>query len=397
MDEQAVDQTVSETPTSPPPPAERNESSESGNAAPPVDLDREAFRRLARGEKPEEVNRQVFAKPSGKEATAAPQPAANEANDKAKPQPQAKADDSAKWPEGMADKDVNVLRRAKMDADTWSAIPPSNRVKILTNLRTSQSAADREFQQRQTPNPAGKPGEASQTDALSGGQTTDGESETDTDTQDAATGATDEGREDRGAKPTATDAGAVPDYSGLLEQADLETLDLIGGQELAGTMQRVLGRVASHYETRQATLLQGMEYLLNQHVGREFNGAVDELAKQPGMDRLTEQSDEGDSLRSKLREKAMLLHRAGGDPKGYPFAEAVRDAAASLLKTNVHQTHQARLLKGRADSLSGSAERGSSRVAQGRALNPAERSKAIFRNLAKGLAPDDARLAVDGS
>jgi hypothetical protein len=389
---------------SPPSPAERNDASKAGNTAPPADLAREAFRRLAKGETPADVNRALFKASATTEGAAAPaegkSPTASTATPAAdKPQPDPTGD-AGKWPEGMDAKELNVLKRAKMDPDTWAAIPPSNRVKILTNLKASQAAADREFgQQRQQ-----KPGQAVKPSGAS--------TQTDTDGQDAETLAENGAQDDDsqavepstppvkgGKKAAATPAagGESNDLSAFLDPKDLETLDLIGGQELAGTMQRVVGRVASHYEQRQSSLLQGMEYLLNQHVGREFQSAVTDLSQQPGLDKLNEQSDAGEQLRGQLKEKALFLHRAAGDPEGYPFTEAIRDAAASLFKTNVHQTHQAALLRSRQSSLASSPERGSGRTASARPLSAAERSKAIFRNLAKGMNPNDARAAVDGS
>src|SRR5690554_2405722 len=90
-----------------PSPEPRNDASNAGNTAPPADLAREAFRRLAKGERPQDVNRALFMG-SGASKTAATAPDSTPADDDV-PQPDATAQ-AGEWPEGMSEKDLNVLR-----------------------------------------------------------------------------------------------------------------------------------------------------------------------------------------------------------------------------------------------------------------------------------------------
>jgi hypothetical protein len=385
---------------SPPSSDAKSAAASQANTAPAREQHREAFDRLAKGEKPDDVNRAVYTK----------KPAAASKSDPSKTssaqQPTTKTDEAApaettdtvEWPEGMTSKDLNVLKRAQLDPDTWRAIPPSNQVKILKNLRESQAAADREFQQQQRQGKAGKQ--------------TPGATQTAPESEDAGTGGTDEsdelvagdGKQQQQRQPAgqqrqqAPAAGepAAQDVNQFIDPKDLETLQTLGGDELAQTLQRTVGRVVQHNQQERNQLVGALNFLMEEHVNGHFNNAVDSLAEQPGLEALND-PEKGVQLRDKLKEKALLLHRAaGGNPAGYTFGEAVQDAAASLFKTNIHQTAQASLLASRNRSLQGSAMRGTGNRAEPRTLTPKERAHAIYDQLAHGVKPDEARRAVDG-
>jgi hypothetical protein len=406
---------ASGAPASHPTPTESHAAGTTGNTAPPANLHREAFDRLARGEAPSTVNRAVFGagKPKPTDAAAAIT-GATAAADGPTGQAPAAASGGAPlqpekagkhgYPESTGDKDVNVLKRAHMDPETWAAIPPSNRTKILTNLRATQAAADREFQQSR------QAGKGARTDA-----TARPNAQTNPPAEDAETLTGDEGNdsiEGDGAdpfaqqqqqaaattgKPAAAAAAAaapVGDVAAFIDPKDLETLQLIGGDDLAQTLTRTTQRVVQHFQAQNGQLAGVAEFLLHEHIERQFNDGLSELQQLPGLENLSDPSREKEL--GALRTKADLLHRAAGDPRGYTYQEAMRDAAASLFKTNVHQSAQSRLLSGRSTSLKGSAERGDHNRAERRTLAPKERAQAIFAELQRGQSPDAARLAVDG-
>ncbi len=386
------------------------------HTAPAATLHREAFARLSEGQKPDQVNRELFApKPAAGKAKSSSTPASPD-DAASEPKPDASAPPAAAagkygYPDGTSDADAKVLKRAKMDPETWAAIPPSNRVKIVKGLRDSQAAADREFSRRaaasgkaqaRTPAPAATQSPADPQDAA----TLDGDdAQPDTagrDTDDASSPAP-----DRPAKPDRAQAakaqGAGPEsVESFIDPKDLETLELIGGNDLAQTLQRTTARVVDHFTQREAQqraatsqLLDVAEFLLEQHVNREFDSGLDRLTAMPGLENLRDDSRQKE--RDALRAKADLLHRAAGDPKGYSYQDALQDAAASLFKTNIHQTAQARLLQGRNASLRATPSTPDyRRGGQQKPLSAKDRNAAIFAELQRGASPDDARAIVDG-
>lgn len=379
------------TPPSPLSLERSNAADKAENTAPSAGLAREAFDRLAGGETPADVNRELYGKGKAapREEGTSPNPSKpgpmpdKPDSPESKPQPEPQN----KWPEGFSSRDLNVLQRAQLDPETWAAIPPSNQKKILANLRESQSAADREFQRNRQAAGEAKPS----TSTGSARTQSPPPTQTPTDTADEAT--PDESQEDERIKPASEGKPSAPatDLAGLLDPRDLETLKLIGGDDLAETYQRGIGRVAEHFQRQNSQLLGVTEFLLGQFIEGQFDAAVKDLRQTPGFDELSPQS------LTALRGKADLLHRAAGDPKGYSYRDAVQDAAASLFKTNLHQTAQSQLLASRNKSLAGSPDRGDGRRNSPRPLTTKERNAAIFAQLSQGLTPDQARMAVDGS
>jgi hypothetical protein len=388
-DDQATQDTAAATATAAPSPSDdSNAAAKTGTTAPPANAARDAFDRLTRGERPEDVNKAVYQQ----KPAAAAQPAADRATPqkteatKGEPQP------GQAWPEGTAPKDAQVLQRAKMDPEAWKHIPPSNRAKILAGLRNSQAEADRQFQAaRATAKAGGKAADTTQTNAEPNDPAAPGEPE------DDATEQLEDGQQpaQQQARQQPAQQQQQPPQQ-FLAPKDRETLQLLGGDDLAETMERSLGNVHQHYQQQMAPLVGVLEYLLDQHVGAQFDSAVNELAKTPGMESLKD-GDKATANQQALRDKAMLLHRAAGDPRSYPFSEAVKDAAASLFKTNLHQATQALLLKQRTASLNGAPDKGDGTRNTPRALDAKERSRAIFSHLQQGMNPDDARRAVDGA
>lgn len=352
------------------------------------------------------------------------QPAQEPAADGATPQPDA----TAKWPDGINAKDLQVLKRAQLDPDTWSAIPPSNQKKILNNLRTVQANNDRLYRERQ---------KAQQSQAGQQQPTAPGTARTQNapaaDNSQAPAPAQDQPTLDQGPEDLLDDdsAQAQPGLDGehggpqqrqqqqqpaqrtetpafdaeqLVDPQDLQTLQQIGGKNLAETWKRGAARiaqqVASAYQQRTAqleqqnqTLIHATEYLFGQHITREFDTAVTSLVTEtPAL----KTAIDAEGAKGKLRSKADLLHRAAGDPANYSYADAVRDAAASLFRQNVHQSAQAQLLSGRKSSLQASADPGNGPRAGRQQLSGPDRNKAIFAQLQQGLTPDAARAAVDG-
>lgn len=407
-----------------PSPTQSDAAGKPGNTAPPGNLHREAFDRLVKGEEPKAVNRAVFAEKKAPEAPQrqgqqqqAPTEDPNRAsNPNGAPEPEKPATTglAAKFgfPEGTSDKDVQVLKRAKMDADTWAAIPPSNRVKILTNLRATQVAADRVITQQRK----GGQGQArtqappeTQTNpddeddvTLGGGEQSDELHEPTEEQPLAQPAAARAGKGGRGTAATAAAAEPTAEQvAEFIDPEDLETLKLLGGDDLAQTYTRGIGRVVSHMNSANAELQQknsqllgAVEFLLNDHVEGQFNRGLDALEQVSGLENIRD--PERKEEREALKKKADLLHRAAGDPSGYTYQEAMQDAAASLFKTNITQTAQASLLKGRTDSLRGTPDSGPGRRAEPRTLTPQERSRAIFAELQRGTPPEQAGKVVDG-
>lgn len=386
LEQGTLQDTAAATATAAPSPSgESNAAAKTGTTAPPANAARDAFDRLTRGERPEDVNKAVYGKKPAASAEPAPDRAAPQKTDATKAEPQ-----PSQWPEGTDPKDAQVLSRAKMDPDAWKHIPPSNRAKILAGLRNSQAEADRQFQvARATAKAGGKSADTTQTNAEPNDPATPVETQeevTDPDGQQPA-------QQQQRQQPAAQQQQPSQQF---LAPKDRETLQLLGGDDLAETMERSLGSVHQHYQQQMAPLVGVLEYLLDQHVGAQFDSAVNELAKTPGMESLRE-GDKAAANQQALRDKAMLLHRAAGDPRGYPFSEAVKDAAASLFKTNLHQATQAQLLQRRTASLNGAPDKGDGTRNTPRALDAKERNRAIFANLQQGMNPNDARRAVDGA
>ncbi|WP_428936913.1 hypothetical protein [Fontivita pretiosa] len=438
-----------------PSPQRSSAGDKAANTAPAASLHREAFERLVKGERPDAVNKALFA-PKQQPSSARPmqrrdaadgstaQTQAHEsADDAAKPQP-AKSDrgqsqsQSLAWkfgyPDGTSDADVQVLKRAHMDPETWEAIPPSNRVKILKGLKETQAHADREETRRRQQ--AGKGGDGKPGKAAAAGTTqTPPDKEVSTAPygrgdlgQDAATSGGGEGdqvieidadgvrpagstarltadkSQHPGGQPPAEDAAAsmADQVASFIDPKDLETLQLVGGDEFAQTLTRTTQRVVSHFARREAQqqeqigqLLSVGEFLLSEYVENQFNRGLDLLEQLPGLENIRDESRQKE--REALRKKADLLHRAAGDPRSYSYVEAMQDAAASLFKTNIHQTAQARLLTARTQSLRGTpAALQQRRGGQARPLTTRERNAAIFAELQRGATPEEARAIVDG-
>jgi hypothetical protein len=415
LDQTSNDSTAAATSAASPPSASSASAGDhAGITAPPASAPREAFARLLKGEKPDAVNADLYKpKPGGSKSDAQPQP------DPSKPDRQPAAQQgnqqqaaASKWPEGMDAKDQNVLKRAQMDPDTWAAIPPTNRTKILNNLRSSQAAADRAFGQGKQQGGNSNQRGAAGTDA---GDQAGASTQTDDAHQDAATQGDGQQQEDgsqAGRQPATTTAtkpagqpatgpgldGDPGDLLNLLTAEDRGTLEMLGGTELAETFGRGLAAVANHYQQQNAPMMNLLGYLLDTHITGKVNGFASDLAQQPGMESLRDGHADAATNRQALRDKALLLHRAGGgDAAGYSFEEALRDASGSLFRTNIQQSTQAQLLRGRQQSLRGAPDRGDGTRTTPRALNPSERAKAIFDQLRQGATPDAARLAVDGS
>jgi hypothetical protein len=363
-----------------------------GNAAPPSNPAREAFSRLAKGETPAAINAALYPKPGDDAkppqqtqqtpATAKDGPSGAAANSSAQPDGQPAA-------EAIDEKDLAVLKRAKFDLTTWRHIPPSNRKAIVNSLRTTQGEMDRQFQQgRQAGKPGGvatpqTPNDPDDEGTLAGDQV-------DPDAGDEHVEQAAPARQAAARPPARSAAAPAVDANQFIAKEDLEALEAIGGPQLAETFKRGLG---SAIEQAQAKLLGPLSFLIDHYETQAFNGAVSELAKQPGFGQVTADPKNVEALKG----KADLLIRAAGNPKAYGYAEAVQDAAASLFKTNVHQAAQAALLNGRQRSIKGSPDPGTQAAPQTRALTPVERSKQIFQNLRQGMSPEAARSAVDGA
>jgi len=391
------------------PPQPANDAAGGGNAAPPPkDPAREAFARLARGEPPEKVNRELYrdAKrpPAGKPA-AAPSAAEGQGDRETAGQGDGGTEtrNSKLETSSITPEDLQVLKRAQFDLGVWQHIPPSNRKAIVNQFKASQAQADRDYQQRTR---AG-------TDASQPGHRSAATTQAIPETQEAATPqpANDTGQpageqQRPPTQPTAakgsTGAEASPgtlthpltgqqlDTQSFVDPRDLETLRSLGGDDLANTysrgIQRAVGAVMQQVAPTQAAL----HFVLQQMEAREWSDALSDLKKQSGFEKL------GQAEEKALRDKADLLIRAAGDLNSYRYREAVQDAAASLFRTNAQAAAQKALLDRRRDSLRGSPERGTTLPAAQRALTDKERNKAIFEQLSNGLSPDEARRAVDG-
>jgi len=391
------------TPPASPPETGKSSAAAAGNTAPPASAAREAFDRLTKGEKPEAINAEIRDRAKGTKpaVTAQGKGAAQPATKDALPQGEKPGDTRNAWPDSLTGKDINVLKRGKIDSETFAALPATTQTRLLTNLRNSQAEADRTFQQA-------KKGKAGGTDAAAQADSdspSDSEDEATLTAEQLAAEGDDAATDDEGETPPPPKqqgkAKAAPaptsDVSSFVDEKDLETLRLLGGDELAETHTRSIGRVVDHFQGQQQALSGVLSFLLEDHIGRHFESAVGELNKAPGMDGLKPDHPEYAKNSEALKAKALILHRAAGDPKTYPFTEAVKDAAASLFRPNVHQAAQARLLASRRASLTGSAERGDSRRAEPRALDPKSRAKAIFSALQNGLTPNEARNSIDGA
>lgn len=383
--------------TTPPASADTNAATADNTAPSAKEVAREAFARLERGEAPDAVNRELYQKakpgtaaPSGTSAT----PAAKEGTpaggsgqqgeSKTPPADNASPTGEQTAPENVTPEDLQVLRRAKFDLSAWKHIPPSNRRAIINNFKASQAEADRQFQQGRAG--SGQPAPASTP------------SQTQTGRQDEATPAEGQQREAAGGQPPAASPppaaqqppAAGPDIAKLIDPKDLETLRNLGGDELADTFTRGIQNAVQATLQQVAPQQEMVNWLINQVEEREFGDAISNLKSQPGFENLTPEQVQA------IRAKSDLLIRAAGDLKSYRHEQGVSDAAASLFRSNVQQTAQANLLRGRQASLQQGAERGTGRIPAPRTLTPQQRHHAIFEKLQEGMTPDEARRAVDG-
>lgn len=399
MSEEAIDTqdtATQDTSTAALPPSSEQSSAAAttGTTAPPANAAREAFDRLVKGDRPEDVNRDYRAKrqtaaSTGKDAgTQADKPSGEQTQT---PEPSQAASNG--WPDGTSEKDARVLQRAKMDPEAWKHIPPSNRAKILNGLRTSQAEADRQFAAaKANKEKSGRSAATTQTPPEAEDPATPGEAGDEAQADEGQ--AQVEQQQQQRATPAAKQPAAAP--QSYLTPAHRETLQMLGGDDLAETMDHALAQVHQQNQQQMAPLVGVLEYLLGQHIDGQFNTAVSDLAKTPGFESLTS-GDKSKENQTALRQKAMLLHRAAGDPVNYPFSEAVKDAAASLFKLNLHQASQARLLQQRTASLRGAPDKGDGTRNTPRALDSKERGRQIFQNLQQGMDPTAARRAVDGA
>lgn len=411
------------------PPSPAADAAVAGNAAPPArraeapqggdggkSAAREAFDRLARGEPPEKVNREIYQQPrseAGKPRADATQGNATEGDAPRQPSPAGGKDAAAAGgaggagalEQGVTPEDLQVLKRAKFDLSAWRHIPPSNRKAIVANFRASQAEADRLFQQQRQA-PGTQPGHSAAAQAQASTQADDGA----TQPHDAAAQPAGEQQPPtqparqqapppaaKGSPGSAAPQGPLNPLTGqqldpqqFVDQADLETLRHLGGDDLADTYSRGIQRAVGAVLQQVSPALQATHFLMAEMERREWSDAVAELKKQPGYEQLGEKEE------SALRDKALLLIRAAGDLSNYRYREAVQDAAASLFKLNAQAVAQKQLLDRRSASLRGSPERGTTLPAASRALSPKERDRAIFEQLRNGLSPDEARRAVDG-
>jgi hypothetical protein len=366
-----------------------------GNTAPSPDLAREAYERLEKGSSPKDVNRDLYAADGkgakGKGVTAAAT---------SKEQPATPAE--GQWAESIDKKDLAVLKRAKMDADVWAAIPPTNQAKILKGLRDTQAAQDRAFQQQRQQKP-GKDAAAAAAQPQTALDSEDAEThrsleELETEQLDAAAAAATRQPSDDDQATTNHDAPTRQQLSAeFFTAADRATLQQLGGDDLAEIFERGLTGAVRQQQQQNTQLLGVVEFLLEQHVDTGFNSALTDLVTQPGMDGLKREHADFTKNSAALKQKALLLHRAAGDARTYSFKEAVQDAAASLFKTNIQQTIQAQLGQRRQQSLKGAADRGDASRHIEQQVDPRERARQIYQQLAEGATPNQARLAVDGA
>lgn len=405
------------------PPSPATDAAADANAAPASkDAAREAFDRLARGESPDQVNREVYQKPA---EARKPQGKGPATDGQAQPQtPPAGGKDAAaagapgglesSGTAGVTPEDLQVLKRAKFDLAAWKHIPPSNRKAIVANFRATQAEADRLFQQQrgaagtqpghsaaeaqaitQADDGATQPHDKGPLGDPASGQPAGEQQQPPTQPARSVTSGTVAAVKGpaQGGQPQGTlnpITGQALDASQFVDQADLETLRNLGGDDLADTYSRGITRAVGSVLQQVAPALQATHFLLAEMERREWSDAVTELKKQPGYEQL------GQKEETALRDKALLLIRAAGDLTNYRYREAVQDAAASLFKVNAQAAAQKQLLDRRRDSLRGSPERGTTLPAAPRALTTKERNSAIFEQLRNGLSPDDARRAVDG-
>lgn len=389
------------TPPASPPSSSASQAAGATNAAPVANPAREAYERLAKGEKPEAVNAELYQKAKSKTTPNAQQQQRQQPGQSRAAAPAAELAPEASQEESGAldEKDMAVLKRAKFDLSVWKHIPPSNRKAILTNLRTAQTQTDRDYQQARTgkglPGPAATtqappPAQEEATGATDDEGAGDGQQPTQEQSQQQRTGEV--------ANPTASQAQQQAgnlfemDPSTFVDPADLRTLEALGGKDLADIHTRGIARVAQAMQQQVGSLLPVLEYVLGQENSRQLHQGIERLAKQPGFEALATEP----ALQKQLQAKAQRLLRAADGDQGYSFQDALDDAAAGLFKTNAHAIAQARLTKGRESSLRGQPDRGTDTRPDNRPLSSKERGMAIFAKLREGLNPDEARRAVDG-
>ena len=360
----------------PSPAASPGASGSSGTTAPTESPEREALRRLRAGEGAADIRRDLSSRSEGAGEKGRANPTEDSAAEPANP--------SDKPGNGLTEKELNALRRGKFDLGLLKHMPVANRKAIAANMSASQAEADRQYQ-------AAKRGEDPSASAPAARADADQNDATPTE-QDVATGA---GADGTGAK-TAVPAGQAPADASAFGQpfsfsdADYATLAEIGGDEFAAVTKQATEGLAGHMQAQIQPLLSLVSYAMQRFENQDFQDALGDLKKQPGFDAIP------DADHPKLREKAGLLVRAAGDPSSYSLKDAVRDAAASLYSTNLHQTAQAKLLQRRAASLDGSPERGGTLADRGgRPTSEAAFMRSVLSNMRSGMDPRAARLAAE--
>lgn len=372
---------------------------------------REAYERLSRGEQPHAVNAEFLKAGGEKQGPAGTRPQ-DKGDANGAPNAAAPAVGKDGWPSDMDPKVKQVLKRGNMDPEAWGEFPKTTQDRLLASMRAKQADRDRQRpgakQQpttKTTQPPAG-------TDAARGQQPQaatehedpatladdqldpDDQQQPDGDGDDAAAGGQQQQQQGRQPAPAAAAGEGIDQFFSAQDRA---TLTELGGPALAETFGRGIGAVVQHFQAREGQILGVVEFLLGRHIDGEFDAGLAEISATPGFDGLARGHADFQVNSTKLREKATLLHRAAGNPASYSYREAVRDAAASLFKPNLHQTHQAALLAGRQRSLRGSPDRADGQRHERQPLTPAERNRQIYAQLAGGLTPPEARGAVDGA
>lgn len=344
---------------------------------------RDAYQRLASGERPEVINGSV-AQPT------AIAPAASDQTQPSAPGSPGQASDPWK---GLSPEQVQWLKRDGYTEEDVAFVPPSNLKKLASKAQERVSNRDRAYQQakagksdQQSGDPASPSAAQANQQARQDGSGTaapPAPDSTQTQTKDPSPGD----------QPPGPQLALAPDWKApTMPDDDYRTLADIAGNEFADKIKAGYDRAAqatiAAVKPIETTLLNVLSYIER----NEFNAALKELKTRPEYGKLT------DDDVSQLRDKAEHLMRAHANPLEYRYEQALPEAAQALFKLDPVKAAQAQLLTRRTASLQRTADPGrNQQPSQPVAMSETERAAAILRTKQANpqMSWDDARTAVD--
>lgn len=394
----------------------QGEAARARTAAPTVDRDAEVFARLERGETAESIRQNPKppadpstakpAKPKPQQERGGTETTAAEGDETTNSEAEQSADDADGEPyAGTDSKDLSALRRAKLlpDAETWKTMPASTKKAMAAAARrllqtqgklSQQIGQQRQQQARQQP--ADDTDQTFEDDLAPTGEEEDDQVD-DGDLDGTIEPPQSRQRRDvRAQTRPAARQGTSPTPASLDDV--VKPLTEIVGPEAVEPVKAFL----ASQEKRALALQRQNQQLqaLHQQQSQQMDGLARQFFQPQEREALkTLTTETGSALTAPQQQQvlsnAVVFFEAsanGGEP--ISWKEAVLLAGRSILKPDIQQQAQAKLLERRGQSLRNSPTRGQGNTRSQRALSPDERDREAFRMLDQGRSPAEIRAAL---